>query len=66
MERDIALDNVVYIGDDLNDVEAVKMVGIGCCPADASLKVREVADYITKEKGGRGVIREVVEKIICN
>lgn len=66
MERDIALDNVVYIGDDLNDVEAVKMVGIGCCPADASLQVREVADYITKEKGGRGVIREVVDKILCN
>lgn len=66
MERDIELDNVVYIGDDINDVEAVMMVGIGCCPADASLQVREVANYITKEKGGRGVIREVVDKILCN
>jgi len=59
----IALENVCYIGDDINDIEAIKMVGLGCCPADAMPDVKSVAKYITKAKGGEGVIREVVEYI---
>lgn len=57
-------EDVVYIGDDLADVDAIGLVGLGCCPADACSKVREVADYITKAKGGEGVIREVTDKIL--
>ena len=56
--------NVVYIGDDINDLELIKLVGYGCCPADAISSVKEVAKYITKVKGGEGVIREVVERVI--
>lgn len=63
-ERGIALENVTYVGDDINDIEVIKLVGYGCCPADAMPQVKEVAKYITKAKGGEGVIREVVEKII--
>lgn len=60
-ERKIDLSNVAYVGDDINDFDVIKMVGFGCCPADAMLQVREVAKYVTKTKGGEGVIREVVE-----
>jgi N-acylneuraminate cytidylyltransferase len=60
----ISLSNVAYIGDDINDEEVVKMVGLGCCPADAMPQIREVAKYVTKAKGGEGVIREVVHKIL--
>ena len=42
----------------------IKMVGLGCAPADAMPQVKAAADYVTKAKGGRGVIREVVEKIL--
>lgn len=62
-ERGVALENVCYIGDDINDLEVIKMVGFGCCPADAMPEVREAAKYVAKAKGGEGVIREVVEKI---
>lgn len=62
-ERGIELGNVCYIGDDINDVETVAAVGFGCCPADALPEVKAAAKYITKAKGGEGVIREVVEKI---
>lgn len=55
---------VVYIGDDLLDVEAVEFAGLGCCPADACEQVKAVADHITKAKGGEGVVREVVEMIL--
>jgi 3-deoxy-D-manno-octulosonate 8-phosphate phosphatase, yrbI family len=63
-EYQVALRNVCYIGDDINDLEAIKAVGYGCCPADAVQTVKQSADYVTSVKGGDGVIREVVEKII--
>ena len=61
---DVHLKNVAYIGDDINDLEVMEMVGYGCCPADAMPQVWEAAKFITKAKGGEGVIREVVERII--
>lgn len=64
LERGINLENVAYVGDDINDLEVVKMVSLGCCPADAMPQVREAADFVAKTKGGDGVIREVVEKIL--
>ena len=56
---------VCYIGDDINDIDAIKAVGFGCCPADALLEVKSAADYVTIAKGGEGVIREVISKIIA-
>lgn len=61
LEYNILPQQVVYIGDDLNDLEAIKFAGIGCCPADAVFKVREEADIVTAAKGGQGVIREVAD-----
>ena len=59
-----SLENVAYIGDDINDLDVIKIVGYGFCPADAMPQIREAAKYVTKAKGGEGVIREVVERII--
>lgn len=59
----IGIENVCYVGDDINDLESIKTVGFGCCPSDANQAVKEVADYVTSAKGGEGVIREIVELI---
>ena len=63
-ERGISPENVAYIGDDINDVDVIAMVGYGCAPADAVPSVKAAAKYVTTAKGGEGVIREVVEKIL--
>ncbi len=63
---DIDLGNVCYIGDDINDVELLSLVGFGCCPSDAVPEAKSVARYITKANGGEGVIREVVDCILRN
>lgn len=63
-ERGIDITNVAYVGDDYNDLEAIKMVGFGCCPANAIPEVREAAKLITKAKGGEGAIREAIEVIL--
>ncbi len=57
-------ENVVYVGDDVNDLEVIRMVGFGCCPADAVPVVKAAAKYISAAKGGEGVIREVIDKIL--
>lgn len=62
-ERGIGLENVCYIGDDVNDIDLIELVGYGCAPADARPQVKEKAKYVTTAKGGFGVIREVADMI---
>ena len=63
-ERNISMKQVAYIGDDINDIELLKSVGIACCPADAISEVKNIVKIITKAAGGHGVIREVAERIL--
>lgn len=60
----IKLEEIAYIGDDINDLEAIKSVGFGCCVNDAVDRVKSAAKYITKTKGGEGAVREVAEIIL--
>jgi YrbI family 3-deoxy-D-manno-octulosonate 8-phosphate phosphatase len=62
-ERNIPLEYIAYIGNDINDYEALKLAGIKIVPNDAYDVVKDIADCITETKGGYGVIREVAEKI---
>lgn len=58
-ERNILLQSVAYIGNDVNDLEAMKLAGIKIVPSDAYEDVKKIADYITETKGGYGVLREI-------
>lgn len=60
----VPLQNIAFVGDEINDLEVLKIVGLACCPADAHPSVKAAARLITKAKGGEGVIREVAEKIL--
>lgn len=53
-----------YVGDDLVDLPVLKRVGFSVAVADASVEVKERADYVTERPGGRGAVREVVELIL--
>lgn len=66
-EKGISLRNVCYIGDDINDVELIKLVGYGCAPSDALPAAKEAAKFVTKARGGEGAIREIVEYLrLCS
>lgn len=58
-------DEVAYIGDDTNDVEIMKQVGLAACPADATPFAQAVAHYRCANRGGQGAFREVAEFIIA-
>jgi len=60
----ILLENIAYIGDDLNDLQAMHYVGFTACPKDAADEVKAYCDYILPRKGGEGVVRAFVELLL--
>lgn len=60
----LSLSYFTYIGDDVNDLEAMKMCGFKVVPADAVKETKLIADYITQTTGGNGVLREVADLLL--
>lgn len=63
-EYDIPLQNIAYVGDDINDVEAVQMVGFGCAVRNGADEVKEKAKYVSHRKGGEGAVREIIDYLL--
>jgi len=59
-----SLKQVAYIGDDVNDLEALKAVGFSASPADGLPDIVAAVDYVCRKKGGEGAVREIVEMIL--
>lgn len=62
--RGIELAQIAYIGDDVNDLEVLQMVGLSACPQDAEAEVKKVVDLVLSRRGGQGVFREFAEFIL--
>jgi N-acylneuraminate cytidylyltransferase len=62
----IEREEVAYIGDDINDLEVIKFVGLGATVADGMKVVKEHSKYVTSLKGGEGAVREFCEYILEN
>ncbi|MDD3266168.1 MAG: HAD hydrolase family protein [Burkholderiales bacterium] len=60
----ISLDEIAYIGDDLIDLPALKLVGLKCAPNNAVNDVKSFVDYVSPYKGGTGAFRDIVELIL--
>lgn len=58
------LSKVVFVGNDLNDLEAMKIVGYPVAPANAHSDILDIAVFVTKAKGGEGVVRELADIIL--
>lgn len=54
----------LFIGDDMPDMECMRQVGVAICPADASEEIKAVSHYVSMKKGGEGVVRETLEKVL--
>lgn len=55
---------VAYIGDDVNDIECMQYCGFSACPADAIDEVKNTVDYVCKNIGDHGAVRELIDRII--
>lgn len=56
--------SVLYMGDDIPDYAAMKVCGLPCCPADAVPEIKQIAKYISPVAGGKGCVRDVIEKVL--
>lgn len=63
-ELDIDVNQMCYIGDDLNDLTAMNMVGLAACPANAIEEVKQAAEIVAERMGGNGAVREIIETIL--
>lgn len=61
---DIEKSSVLFMGDDIPDLDAFEAVGIKSCPADAAPELMQLADYISPKSGGDGCARDIIEKIL--
>ena len=63
-ENRYKLNRVLYVGNDLNDYEAMKLCGYSVCPSDSHNKIKKIADIVLKTQGGKGVVRELLEDVL--
>lgn len=63
-ELHISLQDIAFIGDDINDLPLLRAVGYSAAPADASDYIQKEVSYVTSRQGGRGAFREFAEKIL--
>ena len=57
-------ENILYVGDDIPDIEVLRACGLPCCPKDAAPEVKAVARYISHAPGGYGCGRDIVEQVL--
>lgn len=64
-EAGVSAEETAFIGDDIGDIELMKVVGFPVAVADAADSVKQVAKYITRSNGGRGAVRELIEFLLA-
>lgn len=62
--KNIILEETVYMGDDLPDIGPMNLVGLKTCPYDAAPEVINICDYISGLKGGQGCVRDIIEQTL--
>ena len=63
---DITMDEVAYIGDDVNDLEVLKAVGFSALAGNSPIQDQFTPDYVTTRHGGNGAFREFADFILNN
>lgn len=68
VKNGVSLEKSIFIGNDINDLPALKLVGYPCCPADAEMEVRSFCEsqngWISNSRGGYGVVRELMRVLL--
>ncbi len=62
--KKITREEVLYMGDDIPDLDIMNYSGLATCPVDAVDDIKEISSYISRFKGGEGCVRDVIEKVL--
>lgn len=63
-ERDMDVQEIAFIGDDWNDLPAMRVAGLSAAPADAPFDIRRTCDFVASTRGGHGAVREFIEWLL--
>jgi 3-deoxy-D-manno-octulosonate 8-phosphate phosphatase (KDO 8-P phosphatase) len=63
-ENFLTADDCLYMGDDIPDYEVMLRVALACCPQDAAQEIKEICKYISPINGGKGCVRDILEKTL--
>ena len=63
-QNQISSGQVLYMGDDIPDLQGMKLVGLPCCPQDAVPEIKEISLYVSHKSGGKGCVRDVIEQVL--
>ncbi len=60
----ITAEQTLFMGDDIPDLQAMKIAGLSAAPSNAVDEIKQAAHYISPHKGGEGCVRDVIEKVL--
>jgi 3-deoxy-D-manno-octulosonate 8-phosphate phosphatase (KDO 8-P phosphatase) len=63
-QNNLNKENILYMGDDIPDYEAMSASGFAACPADAAEEIKSISGYISPFKGGAGCVRDIIEQVL--
>ncbi|MFM7015262.1 MAG: KdsC family phosphatase [Bacteroidota bacterium] len=64
VKYNLSYEEVLYMGDDLPDMEVMKRCGVATCPLDAVHQIKNISIYISDYQGGKGAVRDVIEQTL--
>ena len=63
-KKQIKLENVLYMGDDIPDYPVMELVALPTCPQDAANEIKSISKYISHKNGGKGAVRDIIEQVM--
>ena len=63
-EKNLKAEEIVFMGDDIPDLQVMKAVGLPACPADAAPEVKEISMFVSEKPGGKGAVRDLIERVL--
>lgn len=63
-KEQLSAEEVMFIGDDMPDYACMQYVGVAVCPADAIEDIKAICQFVSKYRGGEGIVREMIEKTL--
>jgi 3-deoxy-D-manno-octulosonate 8-phosphate phosphatase (KDO 8-P phosphatase) len=64
LQNNLSPEQVLFVGDDMPDLEVMKLAGLAVCPADAIEEIKAISHYISPKNGGEGCVRDIIEKVL--
>lgn len=63
-QHQLSPNQIVYMGDDIPDINVMRRVGVPSCPADAAEEVKQISLFVSNRPGGLGCVRDIIEQTL--